>query len=101
MIPTIDIIPKLRAIVLSWVSVIIVEIVRECLPSPQMTPIEQYLYNYLIRSARFNRFVTGVFNRVNGIKVETVAVNYKPNLVHKVNAFFILWRHELKSLFKR
>lgn len=73
-----------------------------------MTPFEQYLYNTLIRSPAFNRFVHRIYNRVNRIPNHPLNTprktidlhSYKPTRLHKARAFYTLWRGEMKDSFR-
>ncbi|EGV61062.1 hypothetical protein CANTEDRAFT_116290 [Yamadazyma tenuis ATCC 10573] len=65
-----------------------------------MTPIERFLYEALIRSPGFNRFVQSVYNRVNKITIHRTVTDYRPTMGHKINAFRIIWINEVKDLFR-
>ncbi|CCF56215.1 hypothetical protein KAFR_0A07810 [Kazachstania africana CBS 2517] len=73
--------------------------------------LEEWLYYKLINSVEFNRFVTRIHHKINGIK-DTPQFNakpqispllYKPSKFQKINAFRILFWDELKGTlgFKR
>ncbi|CAH6721723.1 MIOREX complex component 7 [[Candida] jaroonii] len=65
-----------------------------------MSPVEQFLYNTLIKSPGFNRFVTRVYNKVNGIRVQDIREQYTPSFGDKFNAFRIIWVDEFKNFFR-
>lgn len=79
--------------------------------------LERWLYQKLISSPGFHRFVRMIYNKVNGIDHMSQdpnygnsfnasvfssinkPVEYKPSLLHKLNAFRLLYIDEWRSIF--
>lgn len=73
---------------------------------------ERYLYNKLITSPAFHRWVRRIHARINGIPLHHVdptrkpplthisIENYLPTLNHKMKAFRIIWWDEMKRAFR-
>lgn len=76
--------------------------------------LERWLYQKLINSPGFNRFVRMIYNKVNGIdhmsqdpnygnattNINSSSIapsNYKPTMLHKINAFRLLYVDEWRS----